>query len=44
VLVEDETSGYLMTYEQISFTYQHIQWVYVDGGYVSEDDWETPVA
>jgi type VI secretion system secreted protein Hcp len=26
------------------FTYQKIEWVYVDGGISAEDDWETPVA
>ncbi len=30
--------------EQVSFTYQKIEWTWVDGGITSEDDWEAPVA
>ena len=29
--------------EEISFTYQKIEWTWVDGGLTSMDDWETPV-
>ena len=31
-------------YEEIAFTYQKIQWIWTDGGIMSEDDWEMPVA
>jgi type VI secretion system secreted protein Hcp len=30
-------------YETISFTYQKIEWTWVDGGITAEDDWEAPV-
>jgi type VI secretion system secreted protein Hcp len=30
--------------EEISFTYQKIEWTWVDGGITAEDDWEAPVA
>ena len=30
--------------ETISFTYQKIEWTWVDGGITAEDDWETPVS
>ena len=30
--------------EHVSFVYQKIEWIWVDGGISSEDDWETPVA
>lgn len=29
-------------YEEIAFTYQKIEWTWVEGGVTSEDDWETP--
>jgi len=29
--------------EEVSFTYQKIEWTFTDGGITSEDDWETPV-
>ena len=28
---------------QVSFTYQKIEWTWVDGGITAQDDWETPV-
>jgi len=31
-------------YEEISFTYQKITWIWVDGGIMAEDDWESPVS
>ena len=31
-------------YEEVSFTYQKIEWTWVDGGITAEDDWETPLA
>ncbi len=30
-------------YEQVAFTYQKIEWTWVDGGITAMDDWETPV-
>jgi type VI secretion system secreted protein Hcp len=30
--------------ETIEFTYQKIEWTFVDGGITAEDDWETPVS
>jgi len=30
--------------ETVSFTYQKIEWTWVDGGITANDDWETPVA
>ena len=30
-------------YEEIAFTYQKIEWVWVDGGITAMDDWEAPV-
>lgn len=32
----------LLEYEEISFTYQSIEWTWVDGGITAKDDWETP--
>jgi type VI secretion system secreted protein Hcp len=31
-------------YEEVAFTYQKIEWTWVDGGISAEDDWESPVA
>jgi type VI secretion system secreted protein Hcp len=28
--------------EHVTFTYQRIEWTYVDGGIVAEDDWQRP--
>jgi len=30
-------------YEEIAFTYQKIEWTWVDGGITALDDWEAPV-
>ena len=30
--------------ESISFTYQKIEWTWIDGGITAQDDWEAPVA
>lgn len=30
-------------YEEIAFTYQKIEWTWVDGGITASDDWETPI-
>ena len=30
--------------EEISFTYQKIEWTWTDGGITATDDWETPVS
>jgi type VI secretion system secreted protein Hcp len=29
-------------YEEIAFTYQKIEWTWMDGGISASDDWETP--
>ena len=29
-------------YEEISFTYQKIEWTWLDGGISADDDWEAP--
>jgi type VI secretion system secreted protein Hcp len=31
-------------YEEIAFTYQKIEWTWVDGGITAQDDWEAPVS
>jgi len=31
-------------YEEVAFTYQKIEWTWVDGGITAMDDWETPVS
>jgi len=31
-------------YEEVAFTYQKIEWTWVDGGITAEDDWEAPVS
>jgi type VI secretion system secreted protein Hcp len=33
----------LKEYEEITFTYQKIQWTWNDGGISAQDDWTTPV-
>lgn len=38
----DPEDAKLPLMQQISFTYQKIEWTWVDGGITSEDDWETP--
>ena len=30
-------------YEEVAFTYQKIEWTWVDGGIMALDDWESPV-
>lgn len=30
-------------YEEVAFTYQKIEWTWVDGGIMAMDDWESPV-
>lgn len=30
-------------YEEVAFTYQKIEWMWVDGGITAQDDWEAPV-
>jgi type VI secretion system secreted protein Hcp len=32
----------LTEYEELSFTYQKIEWTWTDGGVTAGDDWETP--
>jgi type VI secretion system secreted protein Hcp len=29
-------------YEEVSFTYQKIEWLWTEGGIMASDDWETP--
>jgi type VI secretion system secreted protein Hcp len=31
-------------FETVSFTYQKIEWTWVDGGITAEDDWQAPVS
>jgi len=31
-------------YEEVAFTYQKIEWTWMEGGITSEDDWQNPVA
>jgi type VI secretion system secreted protein Hcp len=31
-------------FEEIAFTYQKIEWTWVDGGITAMDDWESPLA
>ena len=31
-------------YEEVAFTYQKIEWTWMDGGITAQDDWESPVA
>jgi len=30
-------------YEEVAFTYQKIEWTWLDGGITSGDDWENPI-
>ena len=30
-------------YEEVAFTYQKIEWCWIDGGITALDDWESPV-
>lgn len=32
----------LTEYEELSFTYQKIEWTWTEGGLTASDDWETP--
>lgn len=34
----------LETFEDVTFTYQKIEWIWVDGGVTAMDDWEAPIA
>jgi type VI secretion system secreted protein Hcp len=40
LLVDDQGN---MT-EEVTFTYQKIEWTWVDGGITAQDDWEQPLA
>ena len=40
--VEDPAQQKLDMYEEVSFTYQKIEWTWNDGGVSASDDWETP--
>jgi type VI secretion system secreted protein Hcp len=37
-------AGRLGEYEEVSFTYQKIEWTITDGGITAQDDWESPVS
>jgi type VI secretion system secreted protein Hcp len=37
-------AGRLGEYEEVSFTYQKIEWTITDGGITATDDWESPVS
>ena len=39
---EDPNIGSLPLREEITFTYQKIEWIWSDGGITAEDSWETP--
>ena len=41
---DDPNNARLPLLEQITFTYQKIEWVWTDGGITAQDDWESPVA
>ena len=41
---DDPANVNLPLLEEISFTYQKIQWTWNDGGVTASDDWETPSA
>jgi type VI secretion system secreted protein Hcp len=40
----DPSTAKLPLQEEITLTYQKIQWTWNDGGVTASDDWETPVA
>lgn len=40
---EDPSNAKLPLREEIAFTYQKIQWTWIDGGITAEDDWEARV-
>ena len=37
-------AGRFGEYEEISFTYQKIEWTITDGGITATDDWEAPIS
>lgn len=41
---DDPNGAKMPLLEQISFTYQKIEWTWTQGGITASDDWETPVA
>jgi type VI secretion system secreted protein Hcp len=44
VASEDPANNGLPLREEITFTYQKIEWIWTDGETTAEDDWEQPVA
>jgi type VI secretion system secreted protein Hcp len=40
---QDPAQAKLPLQEQISFTYQKIEWVWTEGAITAQDDWDTPV-
>lgn len=41
---DDPQLGLFGEYEEVAFTYQKIEWTWIDGGITAQDDWEAPVA
>jgi type VI secretion system secreted protein Hcp len=41
---EEAANASLPLQEEITFTYQKIQWTWMDGGITAQDDWQSPVA
>jgi type VI secretion system secreted protein Hcp len=41
---DDPANNGLPLREEITFTYQKIEWIWTDGETTAEDDWQTPVA
>jgi len=41
---KDPASAQKVEVVQVSFTYQKIEWTWVDGGITASDDWESPAA
>ena len=39
----DVATKYLPTYEELAFTYQKIEWTWIDGGITAQDEWQAPV-
>lgn len=39
---DDPNANLFGEYEELAFTYQKIEWTWVDGGITAQDDWEAP--
>jgi type VI secretion system secreted protein Hcp len=44
VASEDSANNGLPLREEVTFTYQKIEWIWTDGETTAEDDWQQPVA